>query len=386
MVQHPASAIPFEELYAALLEEVKQQNVTRIRGVGEQEGLEIFDYTQSCQFDKKWNKYNLLARGLLLCPAEKRVVGHTFQKFFNYGEHASDLPDLPFRATFKMDGSLGIVYHWKGKWYVNTRGSFTSPQAQWATKYIQQYTEKLVPGTTYLAEIIYPENRIVVQYDFSGMVLLGAYAADGLELEYEDLQVVGKQTGLRVVESFPCTNLEQLLALVKVFDENQEGVVIRYPNGHRIKVKGDKYTSLHRMIAEIRPLCIWEQLLLMKEEDLSKIPDEFAKEYRKIRAILVAKEAAQHVELVQLAEQYKDLSDKEVGMKFVEIKKVSPMGKFLFDYRKGKFETDFTRIDLTKQEPVTILRRSFYDMFRPTANRLPGYTPSSSMNAFEAEG
>jgi RNA ligase len=386
MVQHPASAIPFEELYTALLEEVKQQNVTRIRGVGEQEGLEIFDYTQSCQFDKKWNKYNLLARGLLLCPAEKRVVGHTFQKFFNYGEHASDLPDLPFRATFKMDGSLGIVYHWKGKWYVNTRGSFASPQAQWATKYIQQYTENLVPGTTYLAEIIYPENRIVVQYDFSGMVLLGAYAANGLELEYEDLQVVGQQTGLRVVESFPCTNLEQLLALVKVFDENQEGVVIRYPNGHRIKVKGDKYTSLHRMIAEIRPLCIWEQLLLMKEEDLSKIPDEFAKEYRKIRAILVEKEAAQHVELVKIAEQYKDLSDKEVGMKFVEIKKVSPMGKFLFDYRKGKFETDFTRIDLTKQEPVTILRRSFYDMFRPTANRLPGYTPSSSMNAFEAEG
>ena len=43
----------------------------------------------------------------------------------------------------------------------------------------------LVPGTTYLFEAIYPENRIVVRYTEPALVLLAAYAADGRDLPEE---------------------------------------------------------------------------------------------------------------------------------------------------------------------------------------------------------
>jgi RNA ligase len=55
--------------------------------------------------DKAWNQFTLMARGLILCPSEKRVVATPIPKFFNYGE-VLDVPELPFNATVKMDGSL----------------------------------------------------------------------------------------------------------------------------------------------------------------------------------------------------------------------------------------------------------------------------------------
>lgn len=384
-VKHQASRFEFDELYTNLLKEAEKRNVTRIRGQGEMEGLEIFDYTQSCQFDKQWNDYNIVARGLVVCPAEKRIVALPFAKFFNYGEISDSLPAMNFRATCKMDGSLGIAYFWKGQWRVNTRGSFTSPQSKWATKRLQEFASKLVPGNTYLFEIIYPENRVVIQYDFSALVLLGAYTAEGEEFEHEDLQVLGTETGMAVVKTFACTSLTELLQAVKDMDETEEGVVVRFENGYRVKIKGDKYVELHRMISDIRPLCIWESLLFKKPDNISKIPEEFVKDYTQIRNILAAREQAQLKELEDLAAKYQSLTDKEIGVQFVQIKKENPLGKFLFDYRKGKFLTDYERIDLTKSEPVTILRRSFFDMFRPDRNVLPGYTPSSSMNLFEED-
>ncbi len=49
--------------------------------------------------------------------------------------------------------------------------------------------------TTYLAEAIYPENRIVVHYQHTGLVLLGAYRGDGSEMGYDELLGLGDRLG-----------------------------------------------------------------------------------------------------------------------------------------------------------------------------------------------
>jgi RNA ligase len=117
----------------------------------------------------------VLARGLVP-DREARVVRATpFPKFFNHGEMAAPIPDEPFVADEKMDGSLAILFHDGDRWRVATKGSFDSPQARLAELWLAAHPlHLLTPGTTYLFELIATDNRIVVKYDFEGLVLLGA--------------------------------------------------------------------------------------------------------------------------------------------------------------------------------------------------------------------
>jgi RNA ligase len=95
-------------------------------------------------------------------------VARPFPKFFNYGEQPDeDTRRLgqPFTLSEKVDGSLGIHYRWNGTDGIATRGSFHSPQAQWATAALADSPPvRFDYGRTHLFEIVYPENRIVVDY------------------------------------------------------------------------------------------------------------------------------------------------------------------------------------------------------------------------------
>src|SRR5690606_36552854 len=110
-----------------------------------------------------------------------------FGKFFNLGEmpetRLENLPKENYTVTEKMDGSLGIIYNYKGKWRVATRGSLSSEQAKRAEQILTKYDMSEIPiNFTILVEIIYPENKIVVNYgNEEKLVVLGAYDRDKLE-------------------------------------------------------------------------------------------------------------------------------------------------------------------------------------------------------------
>ncbi|MCC7371630.1 MAG: hypothetical protein IT306_24645 [Chloroflexi bacterium] len=100
-----------------------------------------------------------------------RIAGRPFRKFFNWGEREVTIPDEPFVAYEKMDGSLGISYtDADGLPSLATRGSFTSYQARRACQILRaQYAHTLdaivaLGRVTLCFEIILPEYRIVVDY------------------------------------------------------------------------------------------------------------------------------------------------------------------------------------------------------------------------------
>lgn len=133
--------------------------------------LSLYSYTRTAQYEQVWNQVTTRCRGLVADDVTGAVVALPLPKFFNVGEHESGrpyapaLPDEPFEVYDKVDGSLGILFHYAGKWRAASRGSFTSTQAVWAQRRLDgRDTSALVPGTTYLAEILYPQNRIVVDY------------------------------------------------------------------------------------------------------------------------------------------------------------------------------------------------------------------------------
>ena len=59
----------------------------------------------------------------------------------------------------------------------------------------------LVPGTTYVCEIVYEANLVVVNYppQEEGVILVAAIAADGTDLARPELEAAGSASGLPVV-------------------------------------------------------------------------------------------------------------------------------------------------------------------------------------------
>lgn len=140
--------------------------------------LVIYNYTEKAQYEYAWNTVTMQCRGLIV-DDDGEVVARPFPKFFNYGDTGGDVSPSyyhsPVVVTDKVDGSLGILWRYADTYGIATRGSFTSPQAAWATKWFNKYAEYSAFDFeyTYLFEILASWNRIVVDYDWEGLVLLG---------------------------------------------------------------------------------------------------------------------------------------------------------------------------------------------------------------------
>ena len=235
--------------------------------------LWILNYTARAQFDWRWNAQTMQCRGLIV-DNDWNVVARPFPKFFSVEQLNGEVPAEPFEAYEKMDGSLGILYFIDGKPQIASRGSFTSEQAQRATEILQaKYGNACFDQSfTYLFEIIYPDNRIVVDYgDREELVLLAIIET-----------ATGKEWPLHAYDSvFPVvkrydgiTQFDELLANQ---DSSREGFVVRFQSGQRVKIKFDEYKRLHKLLTGVSPKAIWG--VLKSGDDIGKViervPDEF---------------------------------------------------------------------------------------------------------------
>jgi RNA ligase len=238
--------------------------------------LSIYNYSRTCQYDRLWDDVTLNCRGLVL-DNEGNVIAKPFPKFFNMEELSdTQIPKESFEVFEKMDGSLGIFFHYNGEWYMATRGSFTSEQAIKGMEIAKRggLDKKCVPCFTYLFEIIYPENRIVVDYGTDErLVLLSIINPEGNEIPYEEIQM----DGWDIVNRYDGVN--DYTKLKEMISNDAEGYVIRFRNGMRMKIKGDEYVRLHRILTNFSTTDIWELLRSNgnMDEFLERVPDEFDK-------------------------------------------------------------------------------------------------------------
>lgn len=239
----------------------------------------ILGYTETAQYSRTWNAATRQCRGLVV-DDENVVIARSFSKFFNDSEHDGErlpLLDLsaPVEVTDKLDGSLGISVPTPDGLVIATRGSFESDQAKWATEfYRQHYTDRFQPvdGCTYLWEIIWRENRIVVQYDFEDLVLLGAIDNEtGAVISAAEIAWPGRKA-----KQFPYRTLAE--ALAAPVRDNAEGFVIRFLDSDlMVKCKLERYVQLHKIITGLSEKSVWEHASAGKpfEELIADLPDEF---------------------------------------------------------------------------------------------------------------
>ena len=239
--------------------------------------LTIWNYTEKVQYENLWDEVTLMCRGLVTDDTGD-IVATPFQKFFNIEEGKFE-PTEKFEVYEKMDGSLGIVFWYRGQWVVATRGSFTSDQANKAREILRKYnTDIMFRHLTFCFEIIYPENRIVLDYgNDEKLVLLGTFDKNGKETDSS----IWSQWGFDVVKKYDGINdYKQLKEMVK---NDQEGFVVKFSNGDRVKVKGVEYLRLHKIMTNVTTTGVWEYLKNGEDvmEILKDVPDEF---YDKIKS------------------------------------------------------------------------------------------------------
>jgi RNA ligase len=238
--------------------------------------LTIYNYTARAQYVNEWTASERVCRGLIVEDGTNKVIARGPEKFFNYGQTGA--PEISMDdeviVTRKEDGSLGIGWRYGGEYGISTRGSFMSDQAVHATAMLDQQLKAEIAtydwrNQTKIFEIVYPENRIVLDY--------------GGRDELIALGNVDNETGVIIERYSPTivrlrTTLAEALSMQIPSDE--EGYVLDVIQGGdttgHVKLKGEDYKILHGLLTNTSARRIWVQLAARGCHHWIKSDDEWA--------------------------------------------------------------------------------------------------------------
>ena len=165
-----------------------------------------------------------------------------------------------------------ILFFWfNNELVVSSKGSFTSDHAIEANKILSKYDlSKFDKSKSYSAELIVPWNRIVCDYgNEEKLVLLAKFDSFGKEYNIEEYK-----NNIEIVNKYNIFSLENLKLLIS---NDKEGFVVKFNSGYRVKVKGEEYVRLHKIVTELSEKVIYEYVSSGKniESLIKNVPDEF---------------------------------------------------------------------------------------------------------------
>lgn len=197
-------------------------------------------------------------RGIKFDRTTGLIVGRPYHKFFNVGEKAETQPNLidltRHHATMtKLDGSMIHPAIVNGGMVFMTRAGVTD-HARMALDYatarkpslLVLAQEMLADGITPIFEWCSPRNRIVIPYSEDRLYLTGARRmVKGEYLSLDELRTVaGNRVDLCPI-SESATDLAAWVLWVRE-RKDIEGFIIRFADGHMLKMKADDYVLRHK--------------------------------------------------------------------------------------------------------------------------------------------
>lgn len=261
----------------ALFDRIREGYVT-VRLHPEFPSLVILSYSRKAVYDNFWDDITMKCRGLIvsiITSPDAEIVARPFEKFFNLNDPTApdtfedDLPKTHPIVTEKLDGSLGILYSYKGYSGVASKGSFQSDHAEWATEWYRKHVvnPQWPEGYTVVFEMICQNvQEHIVHYDEKDhLVLLALINIEtGEEADYNTLYHWAKINGLSVPKIY-AKSLEQCIADTVPVDakyRNEEGYVLAWPRKGqtplRVKVKFQDFLRLQKLMHGYGPKQILE--------------------------------------------------------------------------------------------------------------------------------
>ena len=238
---------------APLIENIDGIITIKVRG-----NLDLIDYVimTDAMFESDNEHQKSIAkecRGLVF-DQSGTIIRRAFHKFFNLNQtddvHEDNIPrPFEFDVFEKLDGSMIAPFIHDDEVIWGTRKA-SETHHQRVKKFIEQQTtdwdkiarDYIARGITPIFEFTAPDNRIVVKYDDESLTLLDArYMVTG---EY-----VGTSDDVPSVNLLSQNNFNFIKDVrdwhVDDHDKIKEGVVVKFPNGHRLKVKSEQYSRFH---------------------------------------------------------------------------------------------------------------------------------------------
>lgn len=209
-------------------------------------GYDVIDYINSAGPDDFWNDYALECRGIKFDSYTGAILARPLHKFFNAAEYGFPIDFTKEHEVLeKLDGSMiHPCFLSGGTIRFMTRMGITDVSER-AELLFAQHLDRcrgiLGRGITPIFEYIGPDNRIVVRYDRSELVLIAARETQsGRYLRTTELQgLVNELSGTLVS---PHTGSIERVADLK----GVEGVVVAFADGFRTKIKARDYVLRHR--------------------------------------------------------------------------------------------------------------------------------------------
>ena len=198
------------------------------------------------------------ARGIIFDTATGDIIRRPYHKFFNVNEcqetqdHVIDL-SRPHAILEKLDGSMIAPFIVNGEIIWGTKMGSTDvakPVEEFVVRnpeYIRFAEEAIANEWTPIFEWCSRKQRIVLDYFDDQLVLTamrhmntGSYALHG------NLEAIGLAYAIPVVRAFePQTDMKAFLEYVHNL-EDLEGFVVRFDDGHMLKLKCDWYVQIHK--------------------------------------------------------------------------------------------------------------------------------------------
>lgn len=302
----------------------------------------LLKYMPTVQYGQMWNKFYRQCRGTVI-DMDRMVAFHSYDKWFNVSEmpetDEQTLTELSqrigYRVMNKWDGSLIMAYY-NRHWNLVTNGSFDSAQSKWAKEYARQYhvLDGLDTHYTYMFEAIYPDNRIVVNYDgVTEMVPLARRNMITGELELPDATMS---------KFYEDKTFQQILSERGQYGATQkEGWVVRFDNGLMVKVKCLDYVRVHKLKDSINPKGVFEMMQTNTLDDVrASLPVDVRNEIDAIVVVYMQWERSLRAKIASI--DITDPNDRK-GV-FTAVRNVFPDGGFEQWYAlkcvRGEIDTD----------------------------------------------
>ena len=217
----------------------------------EKDGYTVIDYVfvDKHSFDDIMRRE---CRGIIF-DRNGYLISRPFHKFFNLGEREETQPEKidlskKHEVLIKADGSMIRPVMLDGSVVPMTRKGLTDVAKQSWDEAFDTFSDEdleiifdwLDRGFTPIFEFVSPTNKIVIEYEKPEFILLGCRH-----------NLTGGYTG--IVSSTLMTHkrfddARHLQEHTRSLDEKIEGYVVRFDDGHMIKIKTDEYLRLHKVI------------------------------------------------------------------------------------------------------------------------------------------
>ena len=293
-------------------------------------------------------------RGLIFNTATGELISRPYHKFFNVGEREETSINKinlyePHVVLEKLDGSMIRPIPTPEGFRLGTKAGITdvAMNAEYFIadkKHYSQFIHKCFQrNITPIFEWCSRKNRIVV--DFSEVQLnltamrdktTGCYVYYDAMLKYATawcIPVVNAVDGLAV------QNIDLFVKQVREWDDG-EGVVIRFDNGHMVKVKADEYILRHRSKEQINSEKNIIQVILNDAVDdmIPLLTEDDATRLRKFQSEFwsAVDEVAQDLTTIFEGGDKMYPDKKEFAVEFVN-RMILPMHRpFMFGMKQGK--------------------------------------------------